>query len=259
MIACVDSTEDRTDHAQTGGNRFPQGGAAGGQGGSGVTPRDPSSRDDNAPSGHVSGTASGSGLRAVAGTTSWLLDSGITGGYGKLSVDAWRRGDRWWAIGYQVAGVATGVGWVLTAGQGGTITSAARTARDALGKEAGSIRSVNAIGGKSNCVNCAVATDATLAGRPASALGGGPFRIDALERMFGGRFGAPGPISSVSEALTAAGPGARGIVFGSRGNGNVGHVFNAVNQNGVVRFLDGQTGRAASLEGFQNFQLLRTN
>lgn len=126
-------------------------------------------------------------------------------------------------------------------------------------KEAGSIRGVNAIGGKMNCVNCAIATDATLAGRPASALGGGPFRIDALEKTFGGRFGAPGSIGSVSEALSAAGPGARGIVFGSRGSGEVGHVFNVVNQNGVVRFLDGQTGRAASLEGFQNFQLLRTN
>jgi filamentous hemagglutinin len=59
--------------------------------------------------------------------------------------------------------------------------------------------------------------------------------------------------------LSAAGPGARGIVFGSRGSGEVGHVFNAVNQKGVVRFLDGQTGQAASLEGYKSFQLLRTN
>lgn len=125
--------------------------------------------------------------------------------------------------------------------------------------EAGSIRGVNAIGGKMNCVNCSIATDATLAGRPASALGGGPFRIDVLEKTFGGRFGAPGPIGSVSEAMSAAGSGARGIVFGSRGGGEPGHVFNAVNQNGVIRFLDGQTGRAASLKGYESFQLLRTN
>jgi hypothetical protein len=96
---------------------------------------------------------------------------------------------------------------------------------------------VNSIGGRMNCVNCTVATDATLAGRPASALGGGPFRLDVLEKRYGGRFGVPGPISSVSDALSAAGPGARGIVFGSRGGGEVGHVFNVVNQNGVVRFL----------------------
>lgn len=126
-------------------------------------------------------------------------------------------------------------------------------------KEAGSIRNVNAIGGKINCVNCSIATDATLADRPASALGGGPFRVDVLEKTFGARFGAPSPIESVSEVLLAAGPGARGIVFGSRGSGEVGHVFNVANQNGVVRFLDGQTGGAASLEGYQTFQLLRTN
>jgi hypothetical protein len=123
---------------------------------------------------------------------------------------------------------------------------------------AGSIRNVNAIGGKMNCVNCVVATDATLAGRAASALPGGPYRIDTLEKFYGAKFGAPGSINKASEALSAAGPGARGIVFGSRGS-EVGHVFNGVNQNGVVRFLDGQTGKAASLEGFQSFQLLRTN
>jgi RHS repeat-associated protein len=126
-------------------------------------------------------------------------------------------------------------------------------------REAGSIRNVNAIGGRMNCVNCVIATDATLAGRPASALAGGPFRIDVLENTFGGRFGAPGAINSLSDRLSTAGPGARGIVFGSRGSSEVGHVFNAVNQNGVVRFLDGQTGRAATLEGFESFQLLRTN
>ncbi|MBL0419251.1 hemagglutinin repeat-containing protein [Ramlibacter sp. AW1] len=135
--------------------------------------------------------------------------------------------------------------------------SAARTAGATEG--AGSVRSVNTIGGTMNCVNCSIATDATLAGRPTSALGGGPFRIDVLERTFGSSFGQAGPISDVAAAVAAAGPGARGIVFGSRGNGEVGHVFNVVNQNGIVRFLDGQTGRAASLDGYHSFQLLRTN
>lgn len=76
-----------------------------------------------------------------------------------------------------------------------------------IAKEAGSIGNVNAVGGRMNCVNCAIATDATLAGQPASALGGKPFRIDVLEKMFGARFGEPGSIGSVSEALSAAGPG----------------------------------------------------
>ncbi|WP_418910521.1 toxin glutamine deamidase domain-containing protein [Achromobacter xylosoxidans] len=47
------------------------------------------------------------------------------------------------------------------------------------------------------------------------------------------------------------GNGARGIVFGSYGLGQPGHVLNVVNQNGVVRFLDGQTGKPASLGDFK--------
>ncbi len=122
----------------------------------------------------------------------------------------------------------------------------------------GSIRGLNAIGGKMNCVNCVIATDATLAGNPASALGGGPFNIGVLERHFGAKFGGDTTINSISETMSNAGNGARGIVFGSRGN-EVGHVFNVVNQKGVVRFLDGQTGKAATFDGYDAFRLLRTN
>ena len=44
-----------------------------------------------------------------------------------------------------------------------------------------------------------------------------------------------------------------------RDGGRIGHVFNGVNQNGVVRFLDGQTGKPASFEGFEQFRFMRTN
>jgi len=159
-----------------------------------------------------------------------------------------------------------GAGFLRSAGEdilifgGGTIAGATMKGLNLLKlRYAGSIRNVNTVGGKMNCINCAIATDATLAGKPASALNGGPYSINVLEKFFGSRFGSAGPISNVSETMLAAGTGARGIVFGSRGSGEVGHVFNAVNQNGVVRFLDGQTGRAASLEGFKDFRLLRTN
>lgn len=84
---------------------------------------------------------------------------------------------------------------------------------------------------------------------PASALAGGPYRIDVLERLYGARSGSPASIGNITETMTTAGAGSRGIIFDSRGT-EVGHVFNVVNQNGVVRFLDGQTGRAASLAGF---------
>lgn len=57
--------------------------------------------------------------------------------------------------------------------------------------------------------------------------------------------------------MKAAGSGARGIVFGSRA-GKPGHFFNVVNQNGTVRFLDGQSGGSADLaDGFNGFWLLR--
>lgn len=82
-----------------------------------------------------------------------------------------------------------------------------------VGEEAGAIGGKDKIGGLDNCVNCAIAADATLAGRPASALGGRPYRINVLEKIFGGRFGSAGSIGTVSDALSAAGPSARGIVL----------------------------------------------
>jgi filamentous hemagglutinin len=56
--------------------------------------------------------------------------------------------------------------------------------------------------------------------------------------------------------------GARGIIFGeSKVAGQAGHVWNIVNQNGVVRVLDGQTGQEASLlfDEFNNLRILVTN
>jgi hypothetical protein len=64
--------------------------------------------------------------------------------------------------------------------------------------------------------------------------------------------------TQIEEMLSDAGPGARGIVFGDR-LGEAGHVFNAVNQGGVVRFLDPQTGGPASFEGYSEFRFLWTN
>jgi len=48
-------------------------------------------------------------------------------------------------------------------------------------------------------------------------------------------------------------------VFGVR-VGKPGHVFNVVNQNGTVRFLDGQTGKPAKFaDNFVEIRFLRTN
>ena len=126
--------------------------------------------------------------------------------------------------------------------------------------QAGSVRDVNRVTrGSNNCVNCSIATDAMLSGRPASALGGSPTSISVLETHFGRSFSDPVSVQSMRSDLLEAGNGARGIVYGSRGPGEVGHVFNAVNQGGTVRFLDGQSGGPAILGGYSSFRLLRTN
>jgi len=129
---------------------------------------------------------------------------------------------------------------------------------------AGSIRNVNpgypTAGRTQNCVNCSVATDSTLGGNPASALpSSGPLPLTVLERQYGTTFGSPTSSSAIATNAQNAGSGAQGIVFGSRGSGEVGYVFNVVNQNGVIRFLDGQTGKPAILDGLVNFRFLKTN
>lgn len=134
------------------------------------------------------------------------------------------------------------------------------------GETAGSIRNVNpgytksATGRSENCVNCSIATDATLSGNPATALpSNGPVSIRILEQYYGSRFSSATTVSSIEQQILNAGNGARGIVFGSRGPKEAGHVFNVVNQNGVVRFLDGQSGQPATFGGYQSFHLLKTN
>lgn len=169
----------------------------------------------------------------------------------------------WWGKVTGRAAFEIGITVVPVAGQAGKLATGARAAEGTVAatrvaETAGTIRNVNKIGGSMNCVNCTIATDAMLAGRPASALGGGPYRLTVLEKVFNARFGAPTTIADITTTMTTAGSGARGIVAGSRGS-QVGHVFNVVNQNGVVRFLDGQTGQPATFNGFQSFRLLRTN
>lgn len=63
----------------------------------------------------------------------------------------------------------------------------------------------------------------------------------------GAKFKYVSSSDSIMQQMINAGSGSRGIVFGSYGPGQPGHVFNVVNQNGVIRFLDGQTGKPADL------------
>jgi hypothetical protein len=191
--------------------------------------------------GFMGAVAKSGAISAACGTTS--VGAAACLGYG---------------LGQLQAGDKSGLGLVLGGAIGGLARTTSAVTRTAA-EEAGSIRNINTIGGDLNCVNCAIATDAMLAGRPASALGGGPYSIDVLKKLFGRQFSPPASIAHISDEIASAGPGARGIIFGSRGSGEVGHVFNVVNQNGTVRFLDGQSGGVAATNGYTSFQLLRTN
>lgn len=129
---------------------------------------------------------------------------------------------------------------------------------------AGSIRNVNPTRGQWNCVHCSVATDATLDGHAASALPWGNPQgksIGFLEDIYGAQFRPVSGEMQIGSILSQSGPGSRGIVFGSSPTGNVGHVFNAINKNGAIQFLDGQIGKSGlgNFGMFENFQFLLTH
>ena len=109
--------------------------------------------------------------------------------------------------------------------------------------------------GKFNCANCAMAVDRTLGGNPASALPwtyikkiingkvvnkisyeDGTF-LTILEKEYGKKFIKNMSPDKIRQMIK---PGQRGIVYGYIKGRDMGHVFNVVNENGVIKFLDGQ-------------------
>ncbi len=122
---------------------------------------------------------------------------------------------------------------------------------------AGSIKNVNPSGSDTNCVYSVITVDQILDGAKVSAMTTKPLPISFLEGHFGAKFMSAAGEADITQKMLAAGNGARGVVFGSRGPGQVGHVFNVVNQGGTVRFLDGQIGKAASFDGYKTFQFMR--
>jgi hypothetical protein len=124
------------------------------------------------------------------------------------------------------------------------------------GAESAGTSAVNPLGGTENCVACAIAGDATLSGNRAVATNVGPRGIGVIEDELGSSFRSVAGRNEIENILADAGSGSRGVVFGSRGVGEVGHVWNAVNQGGAIRFIDFQSGTEASWEGYRGFQFL---
>ncbi len=63
-----------------------------------------------------------------------------------------------------------------------------------------------------------------------------------LEKYFPGKKFVNGSLSNIVKDVKTGGDGARGIVFGLDKRG--GHVFNVINRDGDLVFLDAQSGHA---------------
>ncbi|KAA0126703.1 hypothetical protein FY557_16125 [Chryseobacterium sp. SN22] len=137
-----------------------------------------------------------------------------------------------------------------------------------------SIWKINLKEGRYNCVNCAIAVDATLDGRPASAL---PYTVQrrfrhgkwenytsfeqgtapiVLETEFEAKFSEW--TTDLNNLVKDLKPGKRGIVAGIRKGKNEGHVFNVFNEKGIIKYFDGQTGKRAKLV-YDYYKFLPTN
>jgi hypothetical protein len=124
------------------------------------------------------------------------------------------------------------------------------------------------VGRTENCVNCVVAGDVALEGRRSTALpsnGPVPNGLAKLQEHFkaqnGGDVFRYMNLNKIDSALLKAGDGARGIVYVQWKKGGA-HVFNAVNDKGVIKYLDPQSGGLQNLNaGIKNSgtAFMRTN
>lgn len=118
------------------------------------------------------------------------------------------------------------------------------------------LKLINPLDGDKNCRACAVAVDHTLGGNPSSARLIPAGSAAAILRFYPGKTFRPKTFSGIVEEIAQAGPGARGIVIGSRGRNA--HAFNVVYIEGDAVLLDGQTGHAKNLGYWARFQFMRT-
>jgi hypothetical protein len=84
-----------------------------------------------------------------------------------------------------------------------------------------------------------------------------PTPTTLLENMYGRRF-VPTNLAALTKLLSMAGPGVRGIMFGT--NGGIGHFFNVeVDALGRVVFEDPQSGKHLTGFEFRELQFLETS
>lgn len=80
--------------------------------------------------------------------------------------------------------------------------------------------------------------------------------INELEKIYNGTF-LTYKIPSLKNVMKE---GEIGIIFGDKGIGKKGHVFNVIKKDQELLFIDGQIGKAANLrDGYISFKYLKTN
>lgn len=152
-------------------------------------------------------------------------------------------------------GSVTSTGATSTAVDAGATIGANASAGTAA-VDAGSVKGVNPTGSTQNCTNCVAVVDNLLTtGNPASALPRAtPVPFDQLGQMYGTEFTGWTTPQNIESTLLAGGDGTRAVIYGT--DGETGHVWNAVVQNGKVNYIDGQIGGdgAGNFKAFTNFQ-----
>lgn len=116
---------------------------------------------------------------------------------------------------------------------------------------------------KLNCVNCVVAVDSTLKGRPSTSLPSPKtIPLPVLEEMYGNKAVRMKSQQEIKSLMSDAGSGKKGIVYVIYGDiPPHAHVFNVENKAGKVHFHDGQKGIEAEalFDNVVHMRLLYTN
>lgn len=115
-----------------------------------------------------------------------------------------------------------------------------------------------------NCASCAIATELTLSGKPASATPQ-PLHPYPLEwwreyalKTWGREPGTYKSSEDVTKVMDTWGDGARGILLMWSPEG-WGHAINVVNVGGHVLYIDGQTGKEfTNFSSYSKFTLIKT-
>lgn len=184
-----------------------------------------------------------------------LLVGAFTGGLGNLIKPAWNafQGFRFGLKGIPATGGRSGW-WMTPAGK--TYNRDDYYTPNTPGLQ----RAVNPEGGQMNCALCTISADAALAGRAAQSVPGADAVIETshFAHFMGGTWRSRNGVTGVVGDLKRWGNGSRAAVMGWRGDREIGHYFNVINDDGRIAFIDAQQGTVAGhLQYWDSFLIMR--